>query len=56
MNTLLMFGYCVDEKVSQQVVVRLGSCISVKITSFCLLRTKSEIGLESGGVMKGRQE
>ena len=56
MNTLLMFGYCVDEKVSQQVVVRLGSCISVKITSFCLFRTKSEIGLESGGVVKGRQE
>ena len=48
--------YCVDEKVSQQVVVRLGSCISVKITSFCLFRTKSEIGLESGGVVKGRQE
>ena len=40
----------------QQVVVRFGSCISVKITSFCLLRTKLEMGLERRGVVERRRK
>ena len=55
-NTLLMFGYCVVERVSQQAVLRYGSCISVKIASFCLLRRKFETGLESGGVEERKHE
>ena len=54
MNVLLMFGYCIGERVSLLVVLRYGSCISVKTTSFCLLRTKFEAGMESGGVEEKR--
>ena len=45
MNTLLMFGYCVGERVLQETLLRYGSGIFVKITSFCLLRTKFEVVL-----------
>ena len=37
MNVLLIFGYCVGERVSLLIVLRYGSCISVKTTSFACL-------------------
>ena len=37
-------------------MVRFGSCISIKITSFCLLRTKLEMGLERRGVAERRHK
>ena len=53
MNTLLMFGYCVSKRVLWQVVPRYGSCIAIKITSFCFFRIKFDEGLENGGVEEG---
>ena len=40
----------------QQVVLRFGSCISIKITSFCLLSTKLKMGLERRGVAERRHK
>ena len=56
MNVLLMLGDCVCERVSLLVVLRYGSCILVKTTSFCLLRTRFEVGLESEGVEERKHE
>ena len=52
-NTLLMFSYCFGE-ISWQFVLRYGSCISAKITSFCFLRTKFE--KDSGLAAEERDE
>ena len=46
--TLFWCSVTVLMKKYQQVVVRFGSCISVKITSFCLLRTKFEMWRRGG--------
>ena len=56
MNVLLMFGDCVGERVSLLLVLRYGSCILVKTTSFCLFRTRFEVGLESEGVRERKHE
>ena len=56
MNVLLMFGDCVGERVSLLLVLRYGSCILVKTTSFCLFRTRFEVGLDSEGVGERKHE
>ena len=53
MITLLVFGYCVGEKISYQVGLSYGSRIRVKNTSFGFLRTKFEARLQIRGVEEG---
>ena len=50
-NTHEMFGYCVEERVSQEVVLKYGSCIPVKMPNFWLLGTKLDVSLGRLGDM-----
>ena len=42
-NIILMFGEYVGEKVSPEVVLTYGSCISIKKPSFCLEQAKQTV-------------
>lgn len=56
MNTILMLGYCVREMVSQEILHRYGSCMSIKMSIFCLLRTKFEVEVLNGDGEERRRE
>ena len=51
---LLMFS--LNIKITQNIVIRYRSCMSLKIISLCLLKTKFGVGLENEGVDDGRHE